>query len=157
MTDYFPNLLDIQIVRAMDYDDTEILDLIWRARSVGIICPKCNKADDKWYLIRSRRAYSHGCGKQFSPTANTVFAKHRRSLRDWFDMIYDIYYSNGMIPAKEIQRRLQSSYPTAWRIKKRVAEELGLDNSGYSYIYSSATNGRYGQPDYLKKRARMAA
>lgn len=155
--DYFPTPDELRLVRQYNLSDRDCLDMLMD--KFEVTCPRCGVTGGKWYPSTTRRAYVCGttrykCGYIFSPMAYTIFKQNRIGLNIWFSIIYDIEESRGKIPALEIQRRYSVSYKTAWRSKHLITGYLGMtpvEQGEYSYEYSSQTNGRYAQPDYIAK------
>ena len=87
--------------------------LIKRKWPDGFRCPRCNH--DQAYLISSRRKYQcKHCRHQTSLTANTIFHKTRKPLRDWFWAIFLVATRTTGSSARQLQYDLDISYPTAW-------------------------------------------
>ena len=81
-----------------------------------IHCPKCG-AFGKFYRMTRERAYvCQHCKHQLHPTAGTYMHRTRLPLHKWFLAIYLFSTSRHGVAAKELERQLGVSYPTAWRI-----------------------------------------
>ncbi len=90
----------------------------------GIPCPKCERVTPH-YLVASRRAFScQHCGSQTSPTKGTIFARSRVPLPDWFYTIFQFAKTRTGIAAKQIEREIGVSYPTALRMCNAIREVL---------------------------------
>lgn len=156
MTDYFPTYRELVVMRRYGFDDIDCIAQLWQKRYGGIQnCPTCGRKA-KFYQLNSRRTiYSAGaCGHQVSVIAGTIFEKSTQPLSNWFDAIYQIYVSEGKVPARELMRRYGISYKSAWRMKHQILDYLHIAMpkfGGFSYQYSSLKNGRYSQPDYIAK------
>jgi transposase-like protein len=73
----------------------------------GFHCPRCEH--DQAWLIPSRRKYQcKGCWHQTTVTANTIFHKIRKPLRDWF---WAIYLMAIRIPPRRDTLHLRQSRP----------------------------------------------
>lgn len=95
----------------------------------GSECPGCGKAT-KFHRIKSRAAYScQYCGHQVYPTAGTIFHKSTTNLQMWFWAIYLLSSTRCGISAKQLEREIGVSYPTAHRMFKQIRTLLA-DDSG---------------------------
>jgi transposase-like protein len=98
----------------------------------GSACPKCGKAT-KFHRIKSRAAYScQFCGGQVYPTAGTIFHKSSTSLQLWFWAIFLMSSTRCGISAKQLEREIGVSYPTAHRMFKQIRSLLGQDDEPLS-------------------------
>lgn len=136
MKDYFPTLKELSLVHKYP-DETLCFQIITEhlyGRMENIFCPRCGTK--KFYQNYTRpKTISCSCGYQFWPLSRTIFCKSTTPLVDWFLAIRLIVFSDGKIPAMEIQRKLNVTYKTAWRIKKSICDYLLLDSSAYSYNF----------------------
>lgn len=90
----------------------------------GIICKKCEKVT-KHHKIKNRRVYScDRCGTHMSPTAGTIFHKSSTPLTDWFYAIWIMSSNKAGTSAKQIERELGVSYPTAFRMMHKIREMM---------------------------------
>lgn len=90
----------------------------------GITCRTCERVTPH-HLIRERKCYScQECGTQTYPTAGTIFENSKVPLPDWFYVIFQFSKTRTGIPAKQIQRELGVSYPTALRMCRLIREHL---------------------------------
>ena len=88
-------------------------------KKLHIVCPRCG-AIDKWYLVESRKRFDCStCKYSISPLSGTIFHKSKTPLTKWFEAIYLL--SQEDISAKELQRRLEVTYKTAYRIKQQIS------------------------------------
>jgi transposase-like protein len=79
----------------------------------GFRCPRCGH--DQAYLITTRRVYQcKACKHHTSLTANTIFHKTRKPLRDWFWAIFVVATRTTGSSARQIQHDLGIAYQTAW-------------------------------------------
>jgi len=90
-------------------------------------CPKCEKADAKWYRIQAERAFSCGnCGHHLHPTAGTLFEKSRTCLQLWFYAMYLFTSTRHGVSAKELQRQLGVTYKCAWRMGHEIRKHMSF-------------------------------
>jgi len=97
----------------------------------GFRCPRCDH--DQAYLIESRRLYQcKECGHQTSVTANTIFHKTRKPLRDWFWAIFVVATRTTGSSARQLQYDLGLSYPTAWTWCHKIRKAMEDRDTRYS-------------------------
>src|SRR5919109_1247317 len=86
----------------------------------GTECPNCAKAS-KFHRIKGRSAYScQYCGHHVYPTAGTIFHKSTTSLQLWFWAIFLMSSTRCGISAKQLEREIGVTYPTAHRMFKQI-------------------------------------
>jgi transposase len=95
----------------------------------GSDCPKCGKKT-KFHRIKSRAAYScQYCGHQVYPTAGTIFHKSTTNLQMWFWAIFLMSSTRCGISAKQLEREIGVSYPTAHRMFKQIRTLLSEEDT----------------------------
>jgi transposase len=112
----------------------------------GSECPSCGKTT-KFHRLKSRAAYScQSCGHQVYPTAGTIFHKSTTNLQMWFWAIFLMSSTRCGISAKQLEREIGVSYPTAHRMFKQIRTLLSQDGdaplSGKVEVDESAGGGR---------------
>jgi transposase-like protein len=112
-------------------DDATCLDwLVGHLYPTGIFCPKCERVT-KHHRVKSRPAYScQFCGHYEYPMAGTIFEGSSTSLRLWFHAMYLMASTRCGISAKQLEREIGVSYPTAWRMFKQIRSMLDQDSDG---------------------------
>src|SRR5271170_3889769 len=86
-------------------------------------CPGCGVVGSKFYRLKGRKAYScEFCRYQIHPLAGTIFHKSDTPLTKWLYAIYLFSVSKNGVSALELQRHLNVTYKTAWRIGKKIRE-----------------------------------
>lgn len=106
-----------------DYPDEDTcLDKLFQVQYGKLgACPKCGVINVEFKRISTRRCYQCGeCGYQLHPTAGTVFEKTRTPLTYWFYAIYLYTVTRNGVAAKELQRQLDVTYKTAWRMADQI-------------------------------------
>jgi transposase-like protein len=94
----------------------------------GSPCPSCGIAHTKFHRIKSRAAYScQYCRHQVYPTVGTIFQKSTTSLQLWFWAIFLMSSTRCGISAKQLEREIGVSYPTAHRMFKQIRSLLSDD------------------------------
>lgn len=128
--------------------------LIRRKWPDGFQCPRCSH--DQAYLIVSRKLYQcTGCRHQTSVTANTIFHKTRKPLRDWFWAIFLVATRTTGSSARQLQYDLGLSYQTAWtwchKIRKAMQDRdkrynlRGMIELDDTYIGGKKKSGKRGR------------
>src|SRR3990167_5379204 len=107
-------------------DDDSCLDYLMRLRHGDKIeCPKCGKTG-KFHRIRRHPAYECAwCGFEIFPMVGTIFHRSHTPLQKWFYAMYLFTTSRHGVPAKELQRQLGVSYPTALRMGHEIRKHMG--------------------------------
>ncbi|MEL6704806.1 MAG: IS1595 family transposase [Bacteroidota bacterium] len=91
----------------------------------GIPCKKCERVTPH-HMIPSRKCYScQNCGSHVHPTAGTIFERSRVPLPDWFYVIFQFAKTRAGFSAKQVERELGVSYPTALRMCNLIRSQLG--------------------------------
>ncbi len=90
----------------------------------GVVrCPRCGN-EKVWELAhRPWHWQCQKCGKtgyRFSIIAGTIFENTNYPLRTWFEVLWSMLNAKKGISAKQIQRQIGSSYPTAWYLCHRL-------------------------------------
>jgi transposase-like protein len=108
-------------------DDDACLDYLMKLRHGDVIdCPKCGKTG-RFARIRKMPAYScQWCGHHIHPMVGTPFHKSHTPLQKWFYAMYLFCTTRHGVPAKELQRQLGVSYPTAYRLAMEIRKYMGL-------------------------------
>jgi len=85
----------------------------------GIYCERC-KTVTLFYKIKDRPVYQCSFNYQISPLAGTIFEKTTTPLQYWFYTIFIMTQTRSGISAKQLQRELEVTYKTAWRMFKQI-------------------------------------
>lgn len=107
-------------------NDDACLDYLMQLRhGEKLDCPKCGK-HGKFHRIRRHPAYECSwCGFEIYPMVGTMFHRSHTPLQKWFYAMYLFTTSRHGVPAKELQRQLGVSYPTAFRMAHKIREYMG--------------------------------
>ena len=85
---------------------------------------KCS-CSGTYSLIAGRRQYQCSkCRFQIAPTAGTIFHKSSTPLTLWFHAIHVFSNAKSGISAKQMERDLEVTYKTAWRILSLIRKSL---------------------------------
>lgn len=68
------------------------------------------------------------CRYQIAPTAGTIFHKSDTPLTSWFHALFIFSNAKSGISAKEMERQLNVTYKTAWRILNLIRKSLSQDD-----------------------------
>src|SRR6266571_6791310 len=91
-------------------------------------CPKCER-ETKHYRVKNRTCYEcQFCGHQEYPMRGTIFEGSSTSLRLWFHAMYLMASTRCGISAKQLEREIGVSYPTAWRMFRQIRSMLDQDD-----------------------------
>jgi transposase len=84
-------------------------------------CPRCAVVGAKFYRIRKRKSFECGeCGHQIYPLAGTIMHGSNVPANLWFLAIFLFVNSKNGVSAMELQRVLEVSYKTAWRMGHKI-------------------------------------
>ena len=98
----------------------------------GITCQNCQKVT-KHHRVKARKSYScQECGHHVHPTAGTIYHKSSTPLKLWFYAVFLMSSTRCGIAAKQLERELDVTYKTAWRMFKQIRSMLGEDNEPLS-------------------------
>ena len=87
-------------------------------------CPKCGE-HGKFYRMTRARAYEcQHCRYQLHPTAGTSMHRTYLPLHKWFYAMFLFSTSRHGVAVKELERQLDVSYPTAWRMAHKIREHM---------------------------------
>lgn len=120
---------DAAELRAWFSTDAACLDYLdWLRWPEGFVCPHCSSA------LAGRestgRYRCHGCRKQVSVTAGTIFHKTRTPLTVWFEVIWLVTSSKMGVSAAHLHRVLPiSSYQTAWTMMSKLRQVMSAKDS----------------------------
>lgn len=106
-------------------DDACLTYLMHKRHGEKLDCPKCGK-HGKFHRIKRHPAYECAwCGFEIFPMVGTIFNRSHVPLQKWFYAMYLFTTSRHGVPAKELQRQLGVSYPTALRMAHAIREYMG--------------------------------
>ncbi|MCA1832766.1 MAG: IS1595 family transposase [Actinobacteria bacterium] len=110
-------------------DDAACLDeLVRMLYPDGIHCPKCEKVT-KHHRLKARPAYScQFCGHLEYPMKGTIFEGSSTSLKLWMYAMYLMASTRCGISAKQLEREIGVSYPTALRMFRQIRSLLDQDD-----------------------------
>jgi transposase len=116
-------------------DDDACLEHLWRETyspdGEHAECPKCEceRMFRKYATAQGRQSWTcTGCGHHVHPTAGTIFHKSSTSLHLWYYAMYLVASTRCGISAKNLERAIGVSYPTAWRMLNKIRNEVMVDD-----------------------------
>jgi transposase len=86
-------------------------------------CPKCGEIGT-FRKLAKHPAYTCNCGNHVHPMQGTIFQDTHTPLAKWFYAIYLFTTTRHGVPAKELQRQLGVSYPTAFRMAHLIRAHM---------------------------------
>jgi transposase-like protein len=117
-------------------DDRACLEWLWRERYASdghhTYCPskKCQR-ERKFHKVNGRPTWDcDHCGHHINPLAGTIFHKSSTSLHLWFYAIHLMTSTRCGIAAKQLERELDVTYKTAWRMFNLIRNRLMADDDG---------------------------
>ncbi len=110
-------------------DDAACLDeLVRMLYPAGIHCPTEMKVT-KHHRIKNRPAYAcDRCGHHVYPMKGTIFEGSSTSLKLWMYAMYLMASTRCGISAKQLEREIGVSYPTALRMFRQIRSLLDQDD-----------------------------
>ncbi len=97
----------------------------------GFVCPLCEARRSRTTFRREGRLYWQcaGCQHQCSVISGTVFESSKLGLTRWFMAMQLLTQSKNNVSALELKRQLGVCYRTAWLVKHKLLEAMGLAES----------------------------
>jgi transposase-like protein/predicted RNA-binding Zn-ribbon protein involved in translation (DUF1610 family) len=139
-------------------DDTACLDHLMKLRfGADFGCPKCGEIG-KFRKLAKHPAYTCNCGHHIHPMQGTIFADSHTPLQKWFYAMYLFTTTRHGVPAKELQRQLGVSYPTAFRMAHLIRQYMAkVDGDGSLGGHVEVDETYVGGKSHGGKRGRGAA
>jgi transposase-like protein len=95
--------------------------LMGRRWPIGVSCPRCGNPAPYKLNTRPFHWLCKPCKNyRFSVISGTIFENTNYPLRTWFEVLWSILNAKKGISAKQIERQIGSSYPTAWYLCHRL-------------------------------------
>lgn len=96
----------------------------------NIVCPHCKRNTTFYRLTTRNKSFTcKWCGYHLHPLKDTIFAKSSTPLSLWFHALFLFSVSKNGVSAKELQRHLGVSYPTALRIGRQIRRLFSADEN----------------------------
>ena len=98
--------------------------MVTRHGGIEIDCPTCGVYGKFYRLTRDRAYLCQHCKHEIYPTAGTFMHRTHLPLHKWFFAMFLFSTSRHGVAAKELQRQLDISYKTAWRMARLIREHM---------------------------------
>lgn len=106
----------------------EIALVAWRWPD-GFVCPHCGCREHA--IVGKRRLYScHGCRRQTSIKAGTIFAHTHIALTKWFQAMWLITQSKNSISTLELSRQIGVKWDSAWLMRQKLSSVIVEHQAG---------------------------
>ena len=104
------------------------LEFLFALRFPAVVCSHCTRKN-AYHRARNHGRYTCNCGRsQIYPRKGTLFENSPLPLTMWFYALFLLWKTRGEITARELQRKLDVSYSTAWRMMKcMISASSGQD------------------------------
>lgn len=113
-----------QFFKRFPTDDACLDHLMKLRHGETIECAKCKKTG-KSHRVRRHPAYECAwCGFEIFPMVGTIFHRSHTPLQKWFYAIYLFTTTRHGVSAKELERQLGVSYPTAFRMAHLIRDYM---------------------------------
>ncbi len=124
MTMFAPRIATVEDFKTAFPDESACQRHMYRLKwPNGYICPKCGSRKGSWNPDRKQIQCSI-CRHPTSLIVGTVLENTKLPLLTWFIAIFYICTSLDGISSKELERRLDVSYRTAWHLSHRIREAM---------------------------------
>lgn len=112
--------LSIQEFHRRFRDHKQCLEYLFTMQYNIVSCPKCGR-ENAYHKHPTKPCYTCNCGQShLYPMRHTVFKGSPVPLTKWFYAIFLMCQLPEGVSAKELERKLGVTYPTAWRMAKRI-------------------------------------
>jgi transposase-like protein len=117
----------------------------------GLSCERCFSKRVMSFKAKSKAGKSRNlyecvdCGYQYSVTTGTMIHGTHLPLTKWFLAVYIICSAPKRVSAKDLQRKLKTSYKTAWKMKRSIQYAM-LQYIGF---YKKSENYKLGETEIL--------
>ena len=119
--------VSLSVPELLCWTERECLDFMVKVRFQSwntVSCPHCGTIGKHYWRPREKRWKCMGCGSTFSVTSKTVFANHKKSLREILTGALMWLNSAAGQPALELKRHLNTTYNTAFTLQTKLREAL---------------------------------
>ena len=87
-------------------------------------CQKCGVFGKFYRMTKDRGYVCQHCGHHLHPTVGTPMERTRLPLHKWFYAMFLFSTSRHGVAAKELERQLDISYKTAWRMAHEIRKYM---------------------------------
>ena len=119
--------------------EEKVIEHFIKVRYKNIKCNHCGHDKIYTYSDEKRKKFFRcgACNRDFSIFKGTIFEKSCTDLRKWFFAIHLFLNGKKGISALQLQREIEVTYKTAWRMLHKIREAMGNrkddddDNDGF--------------------------
>ena len=128
----------------------EVVVAAWRWPS-GFTCP--NRGGTAHGIVGKRRlSECHACHRQTSLKSGTIFAKSLVPLTKWFQCMWLLTQSQGLVATIELARQLDLKWDSAWLMRQKLMQVMAEREAGQKLsvrieVDDAVLGGRQGAAD----------
>lgn len=109
-------------------DNDACLQFLFKLQYPTVTCPKCERKNS-YHRHSNKLCFTCNCGQsQIFPQVNTIFENSPIPLKKWFYALFLMSSTPNGVSAKELERRLEITYPSAWRMAKKLRSALAASS-----------------------------
>ena len=107
-------------------------DMVWQSKYGGkdFVCPHCQHEEYYQYKTEAEIRKCRQCHSLVRLRVGTVLENSKSKVLTWVRAIFLVMDSKRGISAKELQRKLNISYQTAWSLLKKIRGCFNKEMSG---------------------------
>ena len=126
--------LHIQSFHRRFRNNNQCLQYLFDMRFSSATCTKCKRIN-AYHKHPTKQCYTCNCGQsQIYPRKGTIFGDSPVPLLKWFYAVFLMCQSRNGISARELERRLDVTYATAWRMSKKIRSVLPDDDTWWNSL-----------------------
>ncbi len=132
-----------RVARMTDEEAREAFKMVrWSDTHGQPYCPECGSV--ALYTYRTRHIWKcKGCEHQFSVTSGTIFASHKRPIRDYLLAIAIFVNGAKGHSALQLSRDLDCQYKTAFVLAHKIREAIGATDKDAKVSGEVEIDGMY--------------
>ncbi len=112
--------------RSKLYSEDQCLQRLFDLRFAKIRCPQCGRKN-AYHRNSKKQCFSCNCGRShLFPRKGTIFGSSHLPLLTWIHGIFLLTGSAKGMTVHTLASRLNIAYPSAWRMKRMIADVLGV-------------------------------
>lgn len=110
---------EIESFDRMFSNDDSCLQFLFELRCADRACPRCQRRG-QYHRHRAKQCFTCTCGRSHChPRTGTLFTGSPMPLSKWFLAVFMLRVTPDL-PAQQLAGWLDVTYPTAWRMKRRI-------------------------------------
>ena len=115
-------LLHIQDLRRAFKSEEQCLEFLFERQFAQVTCRHCGRKN-AFHRHPTKPCYTCNCGRtHIFPRKGTLFERSAVPLLKWMYGIFLVSTSPGGVSVKDLQRKLDVSYVTAWKMTKKLRD-----------------------------------